>query len=50
MKLHIVTSWRGAEHSPPGGRGVFLGHVSGIVDGNPSYGWDFQATRGLTSR
>lgn len=50
MIQHIVTSWRGAEQSPPGSRGVFLGHLSSIVDGDPSHGRDFQATAGLTSR
>lgn len=44
------TSWRCAEQGPPGGRGVVLGHVGSIVDGDPSDGRDVPAPGGLTSR
>ncbi|TNN86280.1 hypothetical protein EYF80_003365 [Liparis tanakae] len=36
--------------SPPGGRGVVLGHVGSVVDGDPSDGRDIPAAGGLTSR
>lgn len=45
-----ITSRRGAEQSPPGGRGVVLGHVGSVVDGDPSDGWDIPVAGGLTSR
>lgn len=44
------TSGRGAEQSPTGSGGVVLGHVRGIVDGDPSHGGDVPASALLTSR
>lgn len=44
------TSWRSAEQSPSGSRGVVLGHVSRVVYGDPSDGRDIPAPGGLTSR
>lgn len=44
------TSRCSAEQSPSWSRGVVLGHVSSIVDGNPPDSRDIPASSSLTSR
>lgn len=45
-----VTSWGGAEHGPPRGGGVILGHERSVVDGDAADGRDLPAPGGLASR